>query len=178
MTSNVDITNRALAEIGTRSRISGMTDGSTEALYANILYNGLRDFLLREGDYDFALKEATLTTGGSVVIPWSYSYTYPSDAIRIRQLIPTVYVALDPAPMEWNVSGGSGTRYILTNVSAAKAIYTYAPVEDLWDSIFTEAYVRLLGSALAFALQNRIEASQAKLNEALSFAGIADLRDS
>jgi hypothetical protein len=43
--------------------------------------------------------------------------------------------------------------------------------------MFTEAYVRLLGSALAFSLQNRIEASKEKLNEALSFAGIANLRD-
>jgi hypothetical protein len=178
MTTDVDLTNRALAEIGSRSQISSMTDGSTEALYANILFNPLRDFMLREGDYDFAMKEATVVAGGAVAFPWAFSYNYPNDCIRIRQAVPATTVTLNPLPVEWNVSGGGVIRTIVTNTPLIFIIYTYAPDIDFWDSIFTEAFVRLLGSALSFALQNRTDGSKEKLVEALQFAGIADLRDS
>jgi hypothetical protein len=43
--------------------------------------------------------------------------------------------------------------------------------------MFTEAFVRMLASALAFALENRIEASREKLQQAIEFAGMASLRD-
>jgi hypothetical protein len=138
MTTNVDITNRALAQIGTHSQITSMTDGSEEARYANLLYNPLRDFLLTEGDYDFSIGVAVLTPNGT---------------------------------------GGGSTRFILTKEAVATAIYTAAPLEDVWGPIFTEAFTRLLASALAFAIENRIEASKEKLSEALNFAGIANLRD-
>jgi hypothetical protein len=64
MTSNVDITNRALAQIGSRSQITSMVDGSQEALYANLLYVDLRDFLLREGDYDFSMVSTGAVVSG------------------------------------------------------------------------------------------------------------------
>src|SRR5678815_2209536 len=97
MTTNIDLTNRAIAQIGTRSQITSMVDGSAEALYANLIYNGLRNFLLREGDYDFALKTAVPTPFSPPTLPWVYSYVYPIDAIRLRQLVPTIFSALDPA---------------------------------------------------------------------------------
>lgn len=179
MTDSKDITNRALAQIGTRSQITSMTDGSAEALYANLLYNPLRDFLLREGDYAFSLKDDVATSVAGAVPPWTNAYTYPTDALRLRSLIPTVYDALDPLPIPFSIAVLGSVRLILTRESISRILYTKAPTsEDLWDSLFTESFTRLLGSALAFALENRIEASNVKLQEALSFAGIANLRDS
>lgn len=178
MTTSVDVTNRALAQSGTRSQITSMTDGSAEALYANLLYNELRDFMLREGDYDFSLQNAAATGEAAGTAPWAWTYTYPTAALRIRQSIPLTYVALDPQPVEWNELNDAGTRKIASKVKISRFIFTAAPAnEDLWDSIFTEAFTRLLSSALIFALENRIEASKMKLEEALSFAGIANLRD-
>lgn len=178
MTTNVDITKRALAQIGTHSQITSMTDGSEEALYANLLYLPLKDFLLGEGDYDFSITVNALVVSGTPTgSPWTFSYDYPTAALRIRSLIPTVYDPFDPVSIEFNVVSSSGAKFILTNVSAAKAVYTYSPPEDVWDPIFTEAFTRLLASALAFSIENRIEASKEKLSEALNFAGIANLRD-
>lgn len=177
MTSSVDITNRALAQIGTRSQITSMTDGSSEALYANLLYNPLRDFMLTEGDYDFSILTAVLTLSGGTGLGWNFSYSCPIAALRIRTLTPLVLNQLDPAPVEFNIVSVSGTRYIYTREAAGAVIFTAVAAEDVWDPIFTEAYTRLLASALAFALENRIEASKEKLSEALSFAGIANLRD-
>jgi len=181
MTTNVDLTNRALAEIGTRSQITSMTDGSQEALYANLLYNGLRDFLLREGDYEFASTPIVPTPVevGVVPAPWLYAYAYPTDCVRVKQLIPVGDpTLLNPVPVEFNIANSASTRVIVTKVNTAFLIYTTnSVIETLWDSMFTESFVRMLASALAFALENRIEASNAKLQEAINFAGMASLKD-
>jgi hypothetical protein len=178
MTTDVDVTKRALAQIGTHSQIISMTDGSEEALYANLLYLPLKDFLLAEGDYDFSIVAVPLVVSGtSTDNPWTFAYNYPAGALRIRSLIPTVYDPFDPVSIEFNVVSFSGVRSILTKVSAAKSIQTYSAPEDVWDPIFTESFTRLLASALAFSIENRIEASKEKLSEALNFAGIANLRD-
>lgn len=177
--SQLDLTKRALAEIGTRTTISSMTDGSPEATYANLLFNPLRDFLLREGDYDWALSvDNTVTLVGPAAYPWVHSYEYPAGALRIRQVIPLVVIANDPRPISWNVVSIGATRFIYTKEEIAVILYTLGVPDDVWDAIFQESFVRLLGSALAFALENRIEASDVKLKEAISFAGIANLRDS
>lgn len=175
--TQLDNTKRALAEIGTRTTISAMNDGSTEANYASLLYNPLRDFLLREGDYDWANGVESVVTLGAATFPWTFAYQYPSGALRIRQVTPASVFTYDPQPFQWNVVAVGATRRIWTKALASHVIYTYGAPEDVWDPIFTEAFVRLLASALAFALENRIEASSAKLNEAISFAGIANLRD-
>lgn len=177
MTSNVDVTNRALAQIGTHSQITSMTDGSEEARYANLLYLPLKDFLLTEGDYDFSITSSALVVVTPPVSPWAFAYNYPTIALRIRSLVPAAYDELNPVPIEYNISSTSGVRFILTKVEAARAVYTYSAPEDVCDPIFIESFTRLLSSALAFALENRIEASKEKLSEALNFAGIANLRD-
>jgi hypothetical protein len=180
MTTQVDLTNRALAQIGTRSQILSMTDGSQEALYANLLYAGLRDFLLREGDYEFCTT-VIVPVVVATAPPWLYSYAYPGDCVRIKQMVPVNYSRLDPTAVEFTVTEGStgpGSKAVATNVAVQYMLYTHNTVlETAWDSMFTEAFVRMLGSALAFALENRIEASREKLQQAIEFAGMASLKD-
>lgn len=179
MTTSTDICKQALASIGTRSSITSITDGSTEANYCLLLYAPLRDFLLREGDYDFAMTSVVPAAAAvGVPPPWSFIYTYPVTALRIRQAWSTTQPALDPKPIQWNIYTFAGVKYVVTRTSINALLITYAPVEDMFDAIFREAFVRLLGSALAFALENRIEASKKELEEAITFAGIANLRDS
>lgn len=181
MATQLDLCKRALAEIGTRSTIASINDGSAEANYCLLLYAPVRDLLLREGDYDFSLvgDVATAVIAVDPLPLWAFAYVYPLDALRIRQLVPSTFDNLDPRPVEWNVGAvGTTARYIFTKAAISRIIYTRAVGEDLWDSIFQEAFVRMLGSSLAFALENRIEASDKLLKEAISFAGIANLRDS
>ena len=68
MASQLDIAREALAQIGTRSKIVSLTDGSAEAQYVNLLYGPIRDFLLREGDYDFSMVGAAPPDDASGVI--------------------------------------------------------------------------------------------------------------
>jgi hypothetical protein len=178
VTTNIDLTNRALAEIGTRSQITAFNDGSQEGLYAGILYPGLRDFLLREGDYEFASNPISPFLVAAPPEPWVYAYAYPSDCVRLKQMVPASFNILDPAPMEFSIITIEPNRVVATKVQSNLMIYTSNTVaETLWDSMFTESFVRMLASGLAFALENRMEASQAKLQEAVQFAGMASLKD-
>lgn len=178
MTTQIDVTNRALAQIGTRSQITAFNDGSSEGLYAGLLYAPLRDFMLREGDYDFSLQAIGAVSVGPAPVGWLFAYNYPVGALRIRQMVPTIFTnVLDPSPVEWNVISVGSSKRILTKEQMQLIVYTVAPAEDLWDAMFMESFTRMFGSVLAFALENRIEASKVKLDEALSFAGIANLRD-
>lgn len=178
MATQLDIANAALAQTGTRSRLLDLTGVEPEVLYINALYPLLRDFMLAEGDYDFSLVAAAAAASTNLVAPWLFIYGYPADAIRIRQLVPTSYVALDPKPVAWSLTNQGGTKKILTYEAISSIIYTKAVSEAYWDAIFTESFTRLLSSALAFALRNSVPLSAEKLQEALSFAGIANLRDS
>lgn len=179
MADQLEVAREALAQIGTRSKIASLDDGSAEAQYINLLYGPIRDFLLVDGDYDFALTHVGLVAITTPPpFPWAVAYEYPvgAEALRIRQLIPENYDPLDPRPVEWNITGGTG-HFIYASRPIVRALITFRATEDLWDAMFRQSMVRMLASALAFALENRIEASKVKLDEALGFAGIAKLRD-
>jgi hypothetical protein len=177
MLSSTDLARRALAEIGTRTTIESLDDGSNEANYAKLLYNPLRDFLLREGDYDWAMAKLGVVQASVYQPPWQYAWTYPDEEIiRVRSVLPKIYDKLRPVPVEWNLLGYIGQHFIMTNVEIDGFLYTYPAPEAVWDPLFQEAFVRLLASALAFALENRIEASKKSLEEAMSFARIAAMR--
>lgn len=183
MTTNIDLTNRALAQIGTRSRITAFDDGSAEGLYAGILYAGLRDFLLREGDYEFAMQVATPVLVEPPFAPWFYTYALPGDCVRVRQVVALDFSNLDPKPVEFNIindiySVGGPQKLVAMRVQMGLLVYVANSVpETNWDSMFTEAFVRMLASALVFALENGAAMSQAKLQEAINFAGLASLKD-
>ena len=177
MPTQLDNAREALAQIGTRSKITSLSDGSAEAQYVNLLYDPIRDFLLTEGDWEFSVTGYPLVATTAPLFPWSFSYVYPVSALRIRQLIPSGAAANDPRPVEWSIAEAGGIRVIRTTQSVDRAIIVAQAAEALWNPIFQQSFVRMLASALAFALENRIEASKLKLDEALGFAGIARTRD-
>ena len=55
MTAEVDIANRALSAIGTRSQITSLTEDSNEARSCKLLLEPLRDELLADGTMELCL---------------------------------------------------------------------------------------------------------------------------
>jgi hypothetical protein len=182
MADQLELVNQALAVAGTRTQLTAVDTSTSEGSYAGLFYNPIRDFMLREGDYDWALAYVVPTISGVVPNPWTYQYSYPPTALRIRQVIPAVYDPLDPQPIAWNVittgPGAGASHFIITKEQLQGVVFTYAPHENFWDAIFREAFVRYLASCLIFALENRIEATREQMNAALEFAGLANMRDS
>lgn len=110
MTTNLDIGNRALQAMGSRTNMTlaefnGQT--SNEAIQCQLIMFKLRDELNRMAPWDCVTKWGSLTyittipgnpenpqagaplwQPGQPPVPWSYEYQYPVDCLRARMIIP------------------------------------------------------------------------------------------
>ena len=66
---------------------------------------------------------------------------------------------------------------IQSNTQAAVAIINNMPSENVWDSGFREAVVRLLASVMAAAIAGKPDLAQSYLESGSAFEGIAEKRD-
>lgn len=126
MTSIVDIANRALSGVGTRSTITAFNEDSNEARAVTLLYDSARDQLLRMAPWNCAtnynilalLKSApgtpenpssTLTQWDKTIPPppWAYEYSYPADCIRPLWVVPQFATGFTSGvPITTAVTGG------------------------------------------------------------------------
>lgn len=107
MTTLVDVTNRALQAIGTRTTVASLSENSNEAIQANLIILALRDDLLRMAPWNcgtntLSLSYITSVPGtpenqspatftwqkGQPAPPWLYEYQYPVDCLRPIFVIP------------------------------------------------------------------------------------------
>lgn len=85
------ICNMAIAHLGVGRQIVNISDNSDEAKTCNLYYDQARDQVLRDFNWPFARKWATLTlVGGTntqrVTADWQYSYRVPTDSLRVRRI--------------------------------------------------------------------------------------------
>jgi hypothetical protein len=187
MPTQAQIVNQALAEIAAQYTVSGTNpsfDGSAAGNAAGLLYTPAVQTLLRAQDYEFSRQEVTLVASGNTPpYPWTSEFLYPSACLRLRQVQPTTWTINDPQPVRWNVGNAlvsaADTRVIWTTLSSAVAIITSSNVlEPEWDAVFTESFVRFLGSLMAPALAGRIDLSRKMLGDVSTFSQIGQDRDS
>lgn len=156
MATNTDICNRALQVIGTRTDVTDaeLANSSTnEAKQFNLIYQNLRDDLLRLAPWDCALKTANLTyitsqpgtpentspatqlwAPGQPIPPWAYEYQYPVDCLRAIQIIPA------------NQTGFASSTPITTAVTGgASAFWWGAPVKF---KVQTDAFYPVTAAAV------------------------------
>lgn len=129
MTAVVDIINRALQTIGTRTTITASeltNQSSNEAIQANLIYENVRDDLLRMAPWDCAMKTRNLTyitstpgtpentsaattlwQPGQPAPPWGYEYQYPADCLRACWMIPGTQTGFTGIPITTAVTGGT-----------------------------------------------------------------------
>jgi hypothetical protein len=107
MTTQLEIAKMVLNEVGTRSTITALNDGSPEANILNAYYTSVRDHALSAARWNFAKRVDTLqlwkalpgtpeqTTGvigtgwsrAYPAPPWLYSYFPPDDCLYTRSVI-------------------------------------------------------------------------------------------
>lgn len=99
----ISISNRSLLAIGSRSYISSLNEGSTQANAISTLFNPTFEALGRSAHWNCLRQQATLSliaaaqgtpenqsgTLPTPPTPWLYSYEYPSNCLMLRQLVPT-----------------------------------------------------------------------------------------
>ena len=137
MTALVDICNRSLQVLGTRTTVSasevgpGSTPQSNEAIQFNLTYANKRDELLRKAPWNCAMRTAnlvyitsapgtpentsaatTLWAPGQPPPPWSYEYQYPVDCLRPTLVIPQTQTGFTSAvPITTAVTGGASSYW-------------------------------------------------------------------
>jgi hypothetical protein len=179
------VVNAALEEVAAQTQITALTDGSTAAKAALVVYQPTVQLLLRAMDPDFArFTDALGVATGTPPPPWTYQYTYPTNCLRLRQVRPLAgsYDVNDPQPIRSNIAVATVstvlTRIILTNQANALAVYTTSDVtEPQWDSVFSDAVVRRLANPLAMALSGRPDFARELLEEASRIAELSDSVD-
>jgi hypothetical protein len=169
MASNVQIAKLALQHIGDRYDISDLEEAGTEAEQINLVFDDTRKELLRSHPWTFANKYASPATL-SVTVPgnWTYAYQYPTDAIRVIEIVDPlggaaarsryyyrerdIPVARQKIPYEVSLLTDD-TKVILSNEQSAEFRYT-ANISDptKFDPEFVNAFSLLLASKVAMAL--------------------------
>jgi len=196
-TTDVDITNRALQLIGTRTTVTTMGESSNEAIQANLVYNAVRDWCFGVSNWNFARKVVSLTVGkqftgaagtwSSTVPqpPWKYEYKLPADFIRAIYLTNSAHAttqAYDGDPQRFSFGNDTITavvqQVILTNESPAILIYT-AQITDptLWPWYFERFMVGTLAWTLSMTLSGDKELVAYLDNVAMRMFTIAEQKN-
>ncbi len=172
MASDVDIANVGLSKIGGKA-ITAFAEETVSGRLVNLTYNGLRDAVLRDHFWNFAMRRASLAA--STTSPeWGFSNAFdlpsePNYCLRVKN----VNNAFDD---QWKVEG----RQIVTDLSAPLQILYIQRVTDSeqFDSLFVETLAQFCAAEWAEKLTSsttlRTQMTQlysAKLQQARSMDG-------
>lgn len=218
MSDQVSIANRALLSIGARAQISTLnpSDGSVEGDAISVLWTPTFEALGRAAHWNVLRKQQTLgllmaaqgtpenPDGTSYPIPptpWLYAYSYPSDCLNMRFIVPSLPVNQGGSTPATTINNGAGTwlpsggqipfvvsyspdinnspiLVILTNQDQAQAVYTVnQPNPAAWDSMFQAAMVASLAAYLVPALSlsmSLMQMSIANAEKIITQARVAD----
>lgn len=169
MPSETDCLNDALGQIGA-ARITAIDDGSINANHCQTFYPPLRDSLLRGFKWNFNLTRATLAQDATPPeFEYNYSYTLPSDCLRVWEYVGTHQTAsvMVPAPGLYAPTFKIEGRHLLSNHAEAAILYGARITNpDLWDALFYQVVCTWLASKLASAITKDEKKAQLKLQEA------------
>ena len=159
MASITDICNAALSHCGTRSKISAIDEGSSEANACQTHFTLVRDATLRAFDWNFARLTAPLAALPNPPARWRYKYALPSDCVRLRRLNDVPLLALPETFCEIAADrdpSGAYATVLLTQAAPVAAIYT-ARVDDplRWDTGFVDAMGYGLAARICFELTGK-----------------------
>jgi len=181
MASKVQIGKLALQHIGDRFDISDLDEETVEAEQISLVYDEARKAALRRHPWNFATKFASPATL-NVTVPggWDYAYAYPSDAVRIIEIVNPLGRNLPRIEFQ-TVLLADNTRVILCDVDEAEFQYT-ADIDDptLYDPEFVIAFSFVLASYCCMSLTGDLNLKKDLENEAdrqISMAGSTDANE-
>lgn len=139
--TDVGICNSALIKLGVEP-ISSLSDNSRQALIMNEQYSKVRDALLYDHPWNFAMKRASLTQNGTTPsYEFDYTHTLPADCLRVWN---TEY-----AEDFYQVEG----RTLLTDYETIKIKYVSQVTDPTkFTPAFAEALALKLAADTCFAL--------------------------
>jgi hypothetical protein len=169
MASVTQICNRALIRLGA-STITDITENSKEARLCNIIYDQVRQELLRSHPWNFAIRRATLASDTEYPpFEFSYQYSLPSDCLRVLSMVDSA----ENYKLENNK--------ILTNEAIVDILYI-GDVEDptQFDSLFNTLLVLRIAMELSYNITGATfvySAIQSEFNQVRREAKLYDAQE-
>lgn len=153
MASEVEIYNRALSKLGA-ARVNSPTENTRNARACNNAYAIVRDALLREYRWAFAIKRKELAALGDAPIHGrDYQYQLPPDYLR---LLVDDNELITQGVDDRNIEGDK----IVTDEAGPLEIVYIARIEET--SLFAASFVKALAADLAFEICEEITNSNSK----------------
>jgi hypothetical protein len=122
--SEVQIARLALQHLGDRYDITSLDEASPEAEQVQLVFDNVRDMVLREHPWKFARKYAApAPLAGDAPPNWDFMFTYPSDALRVIRIVNPLGDNQPPIRFE-AARNSADLRVILTNESEPTFEYT------------------------------------------------------
>jgi len=156
--SIVRICNMALSNIGAKSTIESLTEGSAESNECNLWYDWSRLQALEAFDWSFARRRLTLATHGDDPPgdEWGFRYQYPADCVKFRRIWNPAGLKALPVPYEIAMSENLGTKTILTDMDDAIGIFTFdQEIVTMFSPLFVDMMAALMASRLAMPLTGK-----------------------
>lgn len=181
MASEVQIARLALQHLGDRFDITSLDEATPEAEQVNLVYDEVRDMVLRGHPWKFAKKfftPAYLTA--TPPADWGYMYTYPSDCLRMLRIVNPLGGGKPPIRFEIGLNS-SGNKVILTNESEITIEYTSRVTDpNMYDSQFITGMAYRLAQYLAIPItgdRQRMADMQALADRELGMAMSTDANE-
>lgn len=124
MTTNIKIANQALRRLGANP-ILAFSDPTAEGLLVNDTYEEIRDDLLRDHPWNFALRRESLAASATAPV-WGYerAFPVPADFLRLIEVNEQSYYDVKVESID-----GVGTVFVTDMAAPLKILYV-ARVED------------------------------------------------
>ncbi len=153
-TSEAQIVNLALAKLGIDKFINNLNDKTDEARIASTIYADVRDAVLRDGAWKFAIKRVELAPTVDVV-PFANGmkpFTPPPDMI--------LAIGSETHDVRWMREGA----FILADTSVFRLRYV-ARIEDVnqYDSLFVQCLADRLAYEMSYAITQNFDVQKVRL---------------
>ena len=165
----VGICNSALLKVGAE-RISSLSDDNKRAIAVNEQWTKIRDEVLQDHPWNFALTRADLAVDATAP-EWGFVYRYPlpSDCLRVLKTEEDDY-----GRTPWKVEG----RYLLTDYAEAKILYIASITDPAqYTPKFAEAAALRLAADLAYHLRQSAALQESMLEAYKKFLSDAKAAD-
>ncbi|MCC3733708.1 hypothetical protein LLS47_12295 [Rouxiella badensis] len=143
MASVIQICNIALMRIGSSRTINSLSEQSKQADVCNVFYETARDAVLSDFPWNFAAKRVVLADLGVPSSDWQYGYRYPTDCMRVIEImVPGIRFPTPGMRLPFEVgsdSDGTG-KIIYTNEAQAQLRYVGKVTDpNMFDAQFSDA---------------------------------------
>lgn len=176
--SEVQVAKLALQHIGDRYDINTLSESSTEAEQVALVFDNLRDALLREHPWKFARRFVSPSAlSGTAPAQWGYMFAYPADALAVEYIVNPLDRDDRTLPFDVLVNSDD-VKVLVTDVQSPEFAYTkQVTVPARWDSSFVMALSWRIAAHVALPLTQDRELANMLTEKAEYWVGVAKRQD-